>query len=107
MSFEEAILEKARRLTPAKQEELLRFADELQRCGPRNIPSQFRTQEIKWIDPNRAAYVDQWVAVEGGRLVAAGEDPAAVYAAAKSQGIEIPFVVHVVAEDSIPFVPGW
>jgi len=47
------------------------------------------------------------VAVEGDRLVAASMDARKVFLAAKAECIEIPFVVHVLPEDSLPFVPGW
>jgi hypothetical protein len=108
MSLEEAILDKVRRLPPAKQEEVLRFANGLHDgAKARVVPSRDRTMEVKWIDSNRAAYADQWVAVEGDRLVAAGSDPLKVFAAAKEEGIPIPFVVHLVPEDPLPFVPGW
>jgi Family of unknown function (DUF5678) len=108
MSLEEAILDKVRRLPPAKQEEVLRFADVLQRgATPRTVPSRDRTLEMKWIDENRAAYANQWVAVEGDRLVSADPDPLKVFAAAKAQRIRSPFVVHVLPEDPLPFVPGW
>ena len=107
MSLEEAILDKVRRLPPAKQEEVLRFADGLQRATARMVPTRDRAQEMRWIDEHRAAYADQWVAVEGDRLIAAGVDPLRVFAAAKAEGIRIPFVVHVLAEDPLPFVPGW
>ena len=57
MSLEEAILEKVRRLPPAKQQEVLRFADGLQRnAGAREVPSRDRSSEMKWLDENRAAY---------------------------------------------------
>lgn len=63
---------------------------------------------MKRIDLNCAAYADQWVTVEGDRLVAAGNDPLKVYAAAKEEGIRIPFVVvHLLPEDPLPFVPAW
>ncbi len=108
MSLEEAILDKVRRLPPAKQEEVLRFADGLQRRGTaRIVPFRDRAQELKWIDENRAAYAHQWVAVEGDRLIAADSDPLKVFAAAKTEGIQSPFVVHVLPEDPLPFVPGW
>jgi hypothetical protein len=108
MSLEEAILDKVRRLPPAKQEEVLRFADGLQRTATaRIVPSRDRTKEMKWIDENRAAYADQWVAVEGDRLIAAGMDPLKIFAATKAEGIQIPFIVHVLPEDPLPFVPGW
>jgi len=47
------------------------------------------------------------VAVEGDRLVAAAMDARKVFSAAKAEGIAIPFVVHILPEDSLPFVPGW
>ena len=108
MSLEEAIVDKVRRLPPAKQEEVLRFADGLQhRAAARVLPSCDRTLEMKWINENRAAYADQWVAMQGDRLIAAGTDPMKVFAAAKAEGIRSPFVVHVLPDDPLPFVPGW
>jgi hypothetical protein len=108
MSLEEAILDKVRRLPPAKQEEVLRFADGLQREGTvRIVASRDRSKEMQWIEANRAAYADQWVAVEGERLIAAGPDPLKVFAVAKSEGVTVPFVVHVLPKDPLPFVPGW
>ncbi len=102
MTLEESIVDKVRRLPPAKQEELLRFADGLQRTeATRMVPSRDRTKEMKWIHENRAAYADQWVAVEGDRLIAAGTDPLKLFAAAKDESIRIPFVVHVLAEDPL------
>jgi hypothetical protein len=108
MDLEEAILETVRRLPLAKQEEVLRFADGLQRgAAGRMVPCRDRTKEMKWIDENRAAYAGQWVAVEGDGLIAAGIDPLKVFAAAKAEGVRIPFVVHVLPEDPLPFVPAW
>jgi len=108
MSLEEAILDKVRRLPPAKQEEVLRFADGLQRSARQGmISSSSRTKEMRWIDENRASYAGQWVAVEGDRLIAAGIDPLEVFDAAKAKAARIPFVVHVLPEDPLPFVPGW
>jgi Family of unknown function (DUF5678) len=108
MSLEEAILDKVRRLPPAKQEEVLRFADGLQHTdAPRMVPCRERAREMKWISENRSAYADQWVAVEGDRLIAADTDALKVYAAATSEGVEVPFVVHILPADPLPFVPGW
>jgi hypothetical protein len=109
VGLEEAILDKVRRLPPAKQEEVLRFADGLERNAAAKmvLSSRDRTKEMNWIDENRAAYAGQWDAVEGDRLVAAGVDPLKVFATAKEQGIQTPFVVHVLPEDPLPFVPGW
>jgi hypothetical protein len=108
MSLEEAILDKIRRLPPAKQQEVLRFADGLQHQPVvRTIPSRDRSREMHWIQENRVSYADQWVVVEGDRLIAADEDGHKVFAAAKAAGIEVPFLVHVLSEDQLPFVPVW
>lgn len=108
MSLEQAILDKIRHLPQAKQEEVLRFADDLQRqIVIREIPTRGRITEMNWVARNRAAFADQWVAVEGDRLVAASMDAQKVFGAARAEGIESPFVVHILPEDSSPFVPGW
>ena len=108
MSLEEAILEKVRRLPAAKQEEVLRFADGLQKRGPvRMAGSRDRSREMAWIKENRGNYSDQWVVAEGERLIAAGADAHKVFATAKAMGIEVPFLIHVVPDDPQPFVPGW
>jgi len=108
MSIEEAILDTVRRLPPTQQEQVLRFADGLQR-EPKitMVPSRDRRREIKWIKDNRTAYADQWVVVEGDRLIAANADGHKAFADAKEAGIDVPFLVHVLQEDSLPFVAGW
>jgi hypothetical protein len=108
MSVEEAILDKVRRLPPAKQQEVLRFADGLQHQSVvRAVPSRDRSREMDWIRENRSRYANRWVVVEGDRLIAEDEDGHKVFAAAKDAGIEVPFLVHVLPEDPLPFVPGW
>ena len=100
--------DKVRRLPLAQQEEILRFALGLERGNaPRKVVSRDRCSEMKWLHQNRAAYAEQWVAVEGDRLIAASADPLKVFSAAKAAGIQTPFVVHVLAEDPLPFIPGW
>ena len=108
MSIEEAILETVRRLPPTQQERVLRFADGLrQEPIVRIVPSRDRRREMKWIKANRAAYADQWVVVDGDCLIAANADGHKAFAAAKAAGIDVPFLVHVLHEDALPFVPGW
>ena len=108
MSLEEAIIDRVRRLPPAKQEEVLRFADVLHHhTTARMAPSRDRRHEMEWIKENRAKYADQWVVVEGDRLIAADTDALKAFAAAKAAGIEVPFLVHVLPEDPLPFIPGW
>lgn len=107
MSLEEAILEKVRRLPPAKQEEVLRFADDLQHRSLSMVPSRDRSHEMEWLKENRAKYANQWVVVEGDRLIAADADGHKAFVAAKAAGIEVPLLLHVLPEDPLPFAPCW
>jgi hypothetical protein len=108
MSLEEAILDKVRRLPPAKQEEVLRFADGLEHRPPaRRVPYRDRSREMQWLQENRAKYANQWVVVDGDRLIAADEDGVSAYDAAIAAGIDVPFLIHVLPEDPLPFAPCW
>ena len=108
MSLEEAILEKVRQLPPAKQQEVLRFADGLQHdSSVKIVPSRDRSREMEWLKENRARYANQWVVVEGDQLIAADADGHKAFIAAKDAGIEVPLLVHVLPEDPLPFAPCW
>ncbi len=108
MTLEEAILNKIRKLPPDEQAAVLRFADQLNRENrPKVVPVRDRTREAEWLAHHRVEYAGQWVAVEGDQLIASGPDPLPVYTAAQQQGVQTPFIVHVLPEDSLPFVPGW
>jgi hypothetical protein len=110
VSIEEAILEKVRQLSPEAQERLLEYVESLQTRPPlpkiRKVPYLDREREMKWLRENRSKYPDQWVAVEGDRLILADPDAMKVYKAAKAEGIESPFVSHIVPDDDLPF-GGW
>lgn len=108
MSLEEAILDRVRSLPPTQQQQVLRFADGL-RMDPANrmVPSRDRQSEMNWIKVNRAKYAGQWVVVDGNELISANVDGHKAFVAAKAAGIDVPFLVHVLPEESLPFVPGW
>lgn len=52
----------------------------------------------KWLDENEHKYMNQWVCLEGDKLIAHGDDGLEVHKKAKEVGIEIPFVHHIVPE---------
>jgi len=108
MSLEEAILDRVRRLPPTQRQQVLRFVDGL-RLDPaiRIVPSRDRPSEVNWIKVNRAKYAGQWVVVDGNRLISASVDGHKAFAAAKAAGIDVRFLVHVLPEEPLPFVPGW
>jgi hypothetical protein len=59
----------------------------------------------KWLDKNSEKYVNQWVCLEGDKLIAHSADGRDLYQKAKEAGIEIPFIHHIV-EEKHPF-GGW
>ena len=71
------------------------------------VPSRDRSREMEWLKENRAKYANQWVVVEGDRLIAADADGHTAFVAAKAAGIEVPLLIHVLPEDPLPFAPGW
>ena len=63
--------------------------------NPRNV-------EQKWIRDHASEYVDQWVVVEGDRLISHGMDGKAVYEEALAKGVTSPFLTHVSLPDDLP-----
>jgi hypothetical protein len=59
----------------------------------------------KWLNENSEKYMNQWVCLEGDKLIAHSVDGRDLYQKAKEAGIEIPFIHHIV-DESIPF-GGW
>jgi alpha-D-ribose 1-methylphosphonate 5-triphosphate diphosphatase PhnM len=52
----------------------------------------------EWVSKNREKYMNEWVCLEGDRLVAHGADALEVHRQAKEAGIEIPYLEHIVEE---------
>lgn len=52
----------------------------------------------KWVSQNREKFMNQWVCLEGDRLIAHGADALEVHRKAKEAGIEIPYLEHIVEE---------
>ncbi len=69
-------------------------------------PINFRREEFEWLAKESAPYAGQWVALDGGRLVAHGAELASVSAAARAAGADRPLVTHLPPEGELPF-GGW
>jgi hypothetical protein len=61
---------------------------------------------MNWIREHQAEYAGQWVALDGDRVIAAGLDAKAVFAAAKAASVGRPLFVHMEPKDALPF-GGW
>jgi len=62
--------------------------------------------EMRWLDEHRERYVGQWVALDGGRLLAHGGNAREVYKAARRSGVRLPLVVQVEPANQA-FWGGW
>ena len=63
-------------------------------------------EERAWIEEHREEFLEQWVALDGARLVAHGIDARTVYDQAREQGVTSPYLVHVVPKVDA-YVGGW
>ena len=72
------------------------------------MTATYRThyEERAWVEAHREEFLDQWVALDGGHLVAHGTDARAVYDQAREQGVTSPYLVHVVPKVDA-YVGGW
>ena len=52
----------------------------------------------EWVHKNREKYMNEWVCLEGDKLIAHGADALEVHRKAKEAGIEIPYLEHIVEE---------
>lgn len=72
----------------------------------RRVPPIDLSREMQWLKEHRHEYLEQWVALDGDRLIAHGKQAREVYAAARASGLKSPFVEFISATDDLPF-GGW
>lgn len=70
------------------------------------LPYIDRSREMAWIAAHWREYPGQWVALDGDRLIACGDDPIPFKEIARAQGVERPLIVHLQKDDG-PFTGGW
>ncbi|NOT59910.1 MAG: hypothetical protein HOP19_06755 [Acidobacteria bacterium] len=59
---------------------------------------------IRWVTQHGREYKNQWVALEGDRLIAAGPDHDEVWKASQSDGAKMPFITFVEDPDNITHI---
>jgi Family of unknown function (DUF5678) len=65
-----------------------------------------RESEMRWLREHRSAYIGQWVALDGDRLLSHSEDLGKVFDEARAQGIQVPFTAFIEDRDQ-PSMGGW
>lgn len=105
------IIKSIEQLPAAEQERLRQWLDEKSTANGGENASQGHTnrsvKSLRWLDQNREKYAGQWVALDGDRLIASGSTAKEVYAQARAEGVEIPFVELVTEPEAGPFTGGW
>jgi hypothetical protein len=67
------------------------------------IPQADFSLSVKWLAEHGTEYAGQWVALDGDRLIAHGEDAKEVYTAAEASGVKYPMVTQVEDLNAPPF----
>ena len=106
LSFDQ-IIKSIEQLPASEQERIRRWLDEKKTSNGDNSQSDRSTKSLNWLHENQEKYLGQWVALDGDRLIASGPTAKEVYAKAKAQGVEIPFVELVTDQEQAPFTGGW
>lgn len=68
---------------------------------PRRVEVIDCSRELQWVKEHRHEYVDQWVALDGDRLLAHGPNAREVYDEARNLGVPVPSVLRVEASDEL------
>ena len=100
------IKEEMRGLAPEELQEVRELADSLlsEPAPPAEPPDS--TSEQRWLAEHGREYAGKWVALDGDRLLAHGENAREVYAAVRDSDVRLPLVVRVSPPDQLPF-GGW
>jgi len=106
MSTLQQILEEAMKLPPEERTRLRDALDRLESNGDSTKTYKTNEQERTWIEVHREQYLNQWVALDGDRLLAHGMDAKQVYDEARQQGVTSPYLERVSGEEEA-FIGGW
>jgi hypothetical protein len=68
------------------------------------IPVPDPEPSMRWMNEHAQEYGGQWVALDGERLIAHGENAGEVFAAAQADGAYLPLVTFITPADAPPFV---
>ncbi|MGH9769421.1 MAG: DUF5678 domain-containing protein [Blastocatellia bacterium] len=111
----ESILQQVAMLPPGEQTRLrvLLFNGDSERNAIRRgppiklatpIPEPDLPGAMQWLADNSDQYIGQWVALDGGRLIAHGANHDEVAEAAKVDGAYLPLITFVEPKPKRPFV---
>ena len=71
---------------------------------PKTIPMPDGSRERQWLAAHKREYANQWVALEGDRLIAAGPNHDEVWGAAEADGAYLPLITFIENPDHITHI---
>jgi plasmid stability protein len=69
----------------------------------RDLPIKDRAREVEWLKNHRDEYAGQWVALNGEKLIASGDDLKQVVSTARRLGVPDALMMRVEPNDALPF----
>jgi plasmid stability protein len=69
----------------------------------KDLPVRDRSRETGWLREHRDEYAGQWVALDGDRLIASGDDLKQVATTARQSGVPDALMMRVEPSDALPF----
>ena len=60
----------------------------------------------EWLKAHRHEYINQWIVLDGDKLIGAGDDPRPIVAQARAEG-RTQLFVKFIRDTSEPFMGGW
>jgi hypothetical protein len=111
MKIEDEVLEILSHLPDDKKADVLRYAASVDasfgnEARPTVSPDR-AAASMQWISEHRAEYAGKWVALDGDRLVASGDDGKEVVATVRRLGISGPFITRIEAVDEQAICGEW
>jgi hypothetical protein len=106
----EQTIETIKSLPPEDFEKVSKVFDEEKARREQSKKSDWQIERYKkarkWLDEHSAEYMNQWVCLDGDKLIAHSSDGREVYRKAKEAGIKVPFVHHI-TEEPEAYWGGW
>jgi hypothetical protein len=95
----EQIAQMVKNLPLEDYDKLRELIDEEKKKREKSLWRMKRYQKAKeWLAANGKKYMNQWVCLEGDKLIAHGADALEVHKKAVAAGVESPFLHHIVEE---------
>ncbi len=69
----------------------------------KNLPIKDRASEVEWLQKHRDEYAGQWIALDGEKLIASGDDLKQVVSTARRLGVPGALMMRVEPNDALPF----